>query len=146
MVFRVGPEWLALPTSVFQEVTEHGRVHSIPHQRRGILAGLVNIGGELLICVSLERLLALGQALPGIPPRNVYPRLLVVNGDGRRVVFAVDEVQGIHRFDPAQLGPPPATLTRSAKTLTEGVFSWRDISVGLLNADQLFGVLNENLE
>lgn len=145
VVFRVGPEWLALPTSVFQEVTQQGRVHSIPHQRRGIVAGLVNIGGELLICVMLERLLSLGQAAPAIPPRNVYPRLLVLNGDARRVVFAVDEVLGIHRFDAAQLGPLPATLSRSAKTLTDGVFFWRDVSVGLLNADQLFGVLNESL-
>lgn len=145
VVFRVGPEWLALPTAVFQEVTDQGRVHSIPHQRRGMITGLVNVRGELLICVSLERLLSLVQSGPAVPARATYPRLLVVNGDGRRIVFPVDEVQGIHRFNPEHLGPPPAALTRNAQPLTEGVFDWRNMSVGLLNADQLFDALNQNL-
>ena len=57
--FASTAEWLALPTQAFQEVAEHRTVHSLPHRERGIVLGLVNIRGELLICVSLGHLLGL---------------------------------------------------------------------------------------
>ena len=59
LVFRINAEWLALPTQAFQEVAERRPVHSLPHRRQGIVLGLVNIRGELLICVSLGHLLGL---------------------------------------------------------------------------------------
>ena len=34
-------------------------IHSLPHRRQGIVLGLVNVRGELLICVSLARLLGI---------------------------------------------------------------------------------------
>src|ERR1043165_9076046 len=61
VLFRINAEWLALPTIAFQEVAEQRRTHSLPHQRQGIVVGLVNIRGELLICVSLGRLLGLDR-------------------------------------------------------------------------------------
>jgi chemotaxis-related protein WspD len=145
IIFRIGPEWLALPTHVFQEVAEQRPVHSIPHRRGAVLVGLVNIRGELLICVSLGRLLSLDSTAPMEPSRTIYDRLLVANWDGERLVFPVDEVHGIHRFHSGQVGPPPATLPRSGGTFTEGVFAWQRKSVGLLDADQLFSTLNRSL-
>ena len=65
LLFRINAEWLALPTQAFQEVAEHRLVHSLPHRRQGIVLGLVNIRGELLICVSLGHLLGLERTPPG---------------------------------------------------------------------------------
>ena len=62
LVFRINAEWFALPTQAFQEVAEHRPVHSLPHRRHGTVLGLVNIRGELLICVSLGHLLGLERA------------------------------------------------------------------------------------
>ena len=61
VVFRLESEWLALPTQAFQEVAERRLIHSLPHRRSGMVLGLVNVRGELLICVSLSRLLGLKQ-------------------------------------------------------------------------------------
>ena len=65
LVFRIGEEWLALAVSVLVEVTPAFPVHSVP-QRSGLLAGVVNIRGELQLCVRLDRLLgiALNSDLP----------------------------------------------------------------------------------
>src|ERR1051325_6490730 len=63
VLFRLGAEWLALPTSAFQEVAERRGLHTLPHRRRGLALGLVNVRGELLICASLARLLGLEQSL-----------------------------------------------------------------------------------
>src|SRR5262245_32698927 len=46
LVFRIASEWLALPVSVLVEVTGPRVVHRVPF-RAGLLAGLVNIRGEL---------------------------------------------------------------------------------------------------
>src|SRR5438045_1523494 len=64
LLFRLAAEWLALPTHAFQEVAERRPIHSLPHRRQGPVLGLVNIRGELLICVALGRLLGLGKIAP----------------------------------------------------------------------------------
>src|SRR2546422_1979826 len=37
------------------EVAERRVIHSLPHRRTGIVLGVVNVRGELLVCVSLGR-------------------------------------------------------------------------------------------
>lgn len=145
VIFRIGPEWLALPTAAFQEVAEQRSIHSLPHRRRGVVLGLVNIRGELLICVSISRLLALEQIKSHSKSRTVFDRFLVTSWDGGRFVFPVDEVHGIHRLNQDDLREPPSTIAHSSMTHTSSIFSWRDRTVGVLNANDLFAALNRNL-
>jgi len=145
VVFRISDEWLALPTQAFQEVAECRRIHSLPHRRQGIVLGLVNIRGELLICVSLGRLLGLDRVPPRQLPRTGYDRLLVANWDSSRLVFPVDEVQGIHRFQTQELREPPATVAKSQPNFSEGSLLWREKAVGFLAPALLFSSLNRSL-
>lgn len=145
VLFRVGSEWLALPTSAFVEVAEMRKVHSIPHRRKGTLLGLVNVRGELVVCLSLARVLGLKHAAKAEGERNVYERLLVASWESQRVVFPVDEVHGVHRFDADQLREPPATLSKSGTSYTKGVLPWRDRLVICLDAGLLFPALGESI-
>jgi chemotaxis-related protein WspD len=166
VIFRLGNEWLALPTTVLQEVAEQRPIHTLPHRRRSVVLGLVNVRGELTICVSVARLLGLekvsGPKVPGVrcgvsdpdtphltprtsPLTPVYDRMLVVNWDGQRVVFPVDEMLGVHRLHSEEMKPPPATIAQSARACTRGVFAWRERSVGFLDADLLFNLVNRSL-
>ena len=130
LLFRIHAEWLALPTLAFQEIAEHRLVHSLPHRRQGLVLGLVNIRGELLICVSLGHLLGAEQASPSHAPRRSYDRLLVANWAGNRLVFPADEVCGIHRFERSDLREPPATVAKSNPTYTQGLVSWQGKTAG----------------
>ena len=145
LLFRINAEWFALPTPAFQEVAERRPVHSLPHRRQGIVLGLVNVRGELLICVSLSRLLGLDRSPLRETPRTTYDRLLVAKWDGHRFVFPADEVRGIHRFQMLELQEPPATLAKSRLSYTQGILYWQDRTVGLLDADLLFSSLNRSL-
>lgn len=145
LLFRLGAEWLALPTAAFQEIAERRVLHSLPHRRLGIVLGLVNVRGELLICASLARLLSLESGPPAIRLRAVFDRLLVTDWKGQRFAFPVDEVHGVHRFLQADLREPPATVARCGLTCTQGIFPWRNFAVGLLDADTLFAALTRNL-
>lgn len=145
LVFRITAEWLALPAQAFQEVAERRLVHSLPHRRQGIVLGLANVRGELVICASLGHLLGLDPTPVRAARRLAYDRLLVANWNGHRFVFPADEVRGIHRFQPAELTEPPATLAKSRRSYTQGIIHWQGQPVGLLDADLLFASLNRSL-
>jgi chemotaxis-related protein WspD len=145
VLFRIEAEWLALPTPAFQEVAERRRIHSLPHRRSGLVLGLVNIRGELLICVSLSRLLGLEKKKTTEAQRGLFERLLVVNWEGSRLAFPVDEVYGILRFDAQELKEPPATVTRSNVSYTHGILPWQGRAVGFLKAGVLFPTLDRSL-
>jgi chemotaxis-related protein WspD len=138
VLFRVGPEWLALDVGHAVEVAPHRPVRRLPHHPPdGLVAGLVNIRGELHLAVSLARLLGLDAAPAGDPARR---RLLVAAGAGGRWVFPADEVQGVRHVRRADRRPPPDTVT-AATAFTGGVFAWDGRAVGHLDAGRLFAEL-----
>lgn len=145
VIFRLGAEWLALPAQCFQEVTEHRPVHSLPHRGHGVVLGLVNVRGELLVCVSVTRLLGLDQGASPEKLHSYYARLLVFIRDGSRLTFPADEVHGIHRLHPEEVTRPPMMTTKAALTFTQGVFSWQQKMVGLLDPELLFSTLDRSL-
>src|SRR4249919_88220 len=63
-LFRVGTEWLAIATSVLDEVADLRSIHSLPHRRSGVVLGLANVRGELIVCVSLAQLLGIEPTPP----------------------------------------------------------------------------------
>jgi chemotaxis-related protein WspD len=152
LIFRVGPEWLALRVQMLVEVTHLRPVHRVPH-RAGLLAGVVNIRGELHLCVHLSQLLGIalesdGAAVPQNNGAAVSPsrrRLLVVRRDGDAWAFPVDEIDQVHRFSAAELAGAPATLARANQRLTQGVFAWRERSIGYLEDARLFQALRARM-
>lgn len=145
LVFRVHREWLALPAETIQEVAERRAIHTLPHRRQGIVGGLVNIRGELLICISLARLLGMDKKDPNPKGHHPFDRLLVARWNSLRLVFPVEEVHGIHRFGAHDLTEPPVTVGKSNPSYTRGVFGWKDHGVGFLDAELLFSTLNRSL-
>jgi chemotaxis-related protein WspD len=145
LIFRLNTDWLALPTHALQEIAENRLLHSLPHRRQGMVLGLVNIRGELLICVALGRLLGLEPAATNGGSGLSFDRLLVTNWDGNRLVFPADEVYGIHRFHLDELKELPGTVTRAETTYTLGLLNWRGRAIGFLDAARLFSTLNRTL-
>jgi chemotaxis-related protein WspD len=147
IVFRIGSEWLALPTTVFKEIVGMRPVHSLPHRRNGVVLGLANVRGELLICVSLRQILRLDETAESKNEklRTANARMLFIQYEGLRAVCPVDEVFGVHRFRLRELMPVPAILARATTTYTKGVISWPQGAFGLLDEDLLFYALNRGL-
>ena len=141
VVFRIADEWFALPSSLFQEIAPLRPVHSLPHRRDALVSGLVNIRGELLVCVSLP--VALGVAAsPALP---ATARHAVVGRGADRFVFPADEIAGLHRYDDQAVTPVPATLAHAHAVHTRGILHWRERPVGLLDDGLLFRTLSRSL-
>jgi chemotaxis-related protein WspD len=141
LVFRLGDEWLAVPVGVLVEVTRPRAPHRIPH-RAGLLAGVVNIRGELHLCIRLDLLLGITAGDSGSGNNN--PRLIVIRRESEGWAFAADEVDQVHR--PAEgVIPAAPTLSRAVAKLTRGVFSLGSRSVGLLDVARLFQAIRERV-
>jgi len=147
VVFRIGAEWLALPSHLVHEVGVLRPIHSLPHRRSATVLGIANVRGALLICISLHALLGIDKAPAAANATRtlVHERLLVVGHEGERLVLPVDEVFGVHRFHAEQLGEAPATVAKSTATYTRATLPWRERTVGLLDEQLLFYSINKSL-
>jgi chemotaxis-related protein WspD len=144
ILFRLQQDWLALPTNAFQEVAERRPIHSLPHRRSGVVLGLANVRGELVICISAAHLLRLGP-LPSLATlRSNYRRLLVIQSESSRLAFPVDEVHGPYLFNPQELKAAPAQPTDFPR-LVQGLLRWQDRPVALVDAESLFSGLDRTL-
>jgi chemotaxis-related protein WspD len=146
-LFRLGEEWMALPTHIIQEITDIGTIHSIPHRSTPILRGLVNLRGQLKLCVSLGQLMEIDKAerVVGESKQRTYERMVAVTHHGSDFVFPVSEVRGTWRYRPEDLKEPPSTLSQARGTYTRGILSWDEKDVACLDAELMFYSLEKKL-
>ena len=137
LVFRVGRTWLALPATSLREITEPGVVRSVPHRPREVLLGLVNVRGELHLCVSLHTLF--GEETAAHRPRTA--RFLVARRAGEDWVFPVDQVDGMHDVIEREIEPLPVTLTNVDVTYTQSLFHYGEKTVAIIDENLLYGAL-----
>lgn len=143
VIFRLGNEWLALATNVFQEIAERAPIHTLPHRKKHLVLGMVRVRGELLICTSVAAVLNIETAAH-TDAANRTARFIVINNNGSRFVFPADEVSGIHRLSD-ELSPAPATVAHATAAYTKGLFQWQNKTVGCLDDQLLFHTLNRSL-
>lgn len=144
MTFRLASERFALKTIFFEAAAEPQKVHTLPLKVNRIFRGIANVNGELLLCISMADLLELTSEEMQ-PAPVAYERMLVVGREGHRFVFPVEQILGVHRVAPEDLGDVPATLSRSARSLTRGIFLLDGLPVGLLDEDRLFPAMTRSL-
>ena len=147
IIFRLCLEWLALPASLFKEVTQVSTIHRLPHRSSSILLGVTNIRGELQMCISLSAFLGVETAAISQEhiSLSVYRRMLIVEKEGNTWVFPVDEIYGVYRLTPDELRKVPANVAKSTNTYTKSIISWQSKNVVYLDDELLFYTLKKNL-
>jgi chemotaxis-related protein WspD len=134
MVFRIGAEWLALPTPMVTSVAPLAPVHRLPHRNKPGLLGVVNIGGRLAPAIALAPLLGVEESdAPVITGRHVFGRLLVAAVAGHSCAMPVAELHGIVRYSASALAEPAATVERPRPQHLDGVLAQDAMQVGVLN-------------
>lgn len=153
LVFRLGDEWLGLPTRALRQVSPMRTIHRVPHRAHAALLGVVNIQGALRLCIALSTLLGV-ETSPGDALATKKRRMLVVDaarnaesaGEGPDpVVFPVDDIDGVHRFRLDAREAVPATV--AGKTLAHAVAVLRlgERTIGLLDSTILLDTLERSL-
>lgn len=164
LVFRIGAEWLGLPTTALNQVSDVRKVHTLPHRSDAVLLGLVNVRGRNLIACSLAALLGIA---PGTEPDGAAGMLayrrMIVTADGRdRWVLPVDEVDGVRRFRNRHVRELPVTVARDRAHFTRFVVELDDSvlqhsergrgalpvgsrQIGCLDAERVFEALRHHV-
>lgn len=148
-VFRVGAEWLALPTAVLDEVVPARPTHSLPHRRGALQLSLVSVRGDLVVHASIAGLLGIGNGNgdAGKAKANGHAsaRTIVLTNERGRLATSVDEVLGVHRYHPAVLRPVPTTLERAMISFATAIIDVGDHAVGLLDGVRVIDSLAQAL-
>lgn len=142
LLFRIGRQWLALPSAMVQLVAPLAPVHRLPHRDRAGLLGVVNIGGRLAPAVALGALLGIDTAgAPDIDGHHVFPRLLVIGVGTHACALPVAELHGLVRYDPAALGAPE----QHSASQVDGLLEHDGMQAFLLNGAQLARAIGDVL-
>jgi len=139
MVFRIGPEWLALHARLCVEIVSMRPIRRVPHRSDRMLMGLTSVRGELLLCFSLANLLGLAPSAPADSPS--LPRLLVTRKDRFSLAFPVDEVLGLQRYHRDAEQAIPATVAHADPQFSRGMLAAHGRMIGLLDDERVFHAL-----
>ena len=135
LVFRIGREWLLLPTAMVASVAPLAPSHALPHRSGAGLTGIVNVGGTLRPAISLATLLGIddqdGLAQTG---RHVFARLIVIEWEGQSFAMPVADLHGILRYAASAALAPAATINKGLQRFLTGVLSEADMRIGVLDA------------
>jgi len=139
LIFRVGAEWLALDVRGLHEVSAMRVIHRVPERTNRMLLGLVNIRGELQLCVALAELLGIEVTT------GSGERLLIAGDPPRQWAFAVDEVAGVQRLLVEGMSNIPSTVAHSLAHFSQGIFAWDGKRVGYLSGEKIAEFLRERI-
>jgi purine-binding chemotaxis protein CheW len=95
-----------------------------------VLEGILNLAGDSVPVLRMDRLLTLAEMIP-----RVSSRLLIVTEPKGRIALLVDEVTSIDEFEAEQLLPVPAANTFNG--CVEAQFQSGVESVSVLNLERL---------
>lgn len=137
LAFRLGRQWLGLPPALVAEVAANPPVRRLAHRIDGRIEGVVNVRGELRLCVSLVELLGLGRR--GATEHGA--RLLLIEDEGGLLAFRCDEVRGLLAYDGDSVQPPPDTLPVPLDTCVDALLPTDSGHVALLNGAALARLL-----
>ena len=143
LIFRLGKEWFALSTLVFCEIVENLIVHNLPHRSGEVLKGIVNVRGQLKLCISLHNFLDVVKEKN--KNSNSFQRFLEIEYQNDNWVFCADEIYGIYHFEESQLTNVPVTVSKSAANYLKAIVQLDDKHIGLLDEELLFQSLRRSL-
>jgi chemotaxis-related protein WspD len=164
LVFRIGTEWLGLPTAALSQVSDVRKIHSLPHRSDSVLLGLVNVRGRLQVCCSLAALLGIEQRAGDHVATSslAYRRMIVAERERDRWVFPVDEIDGVRRFRPRHVRDKPVTVARDRAHFTgfvvelddsvllhsergEAALPFESRQIGCLDPERVFEALRQHV-
>ncbi|HAS83949.1 MAG TPA: hypothetical protein DCS43_15040, partial [Verrucomicrobia bacterium] len=135
----VGDHWLGLKSPCCLQMVDGRPVHRVPFRSNAVFLGLVNVGGEMLLCASLQHALGLADKADVPPADKVSRWMLVAVWQGARWCFPVDQTDGI-TVCPATAVQPAEEGSMAAGRVDSGTRS-----VALLDESRLFGILEQRI-
>ena len=145
LFFRIAKEWYAIKTNLLKEIIEVTDIHSIPHQQHEKIMGLVNVRGEIELCIALNSMLSVDiESIEKNNQVNKQERMVVIHLDSGKYVFLVDELMGIFRINEREVKQTPTSIVHTKQQLISGIFDYEQKHIGLIDEKLLIKILIGN--
>lgn len=151
LLFRLGNEWFGFSTSVLEEVLESRPIHTVPNSRSKIFLGVVNVRGQLRLCIALHKLLEVSSEWTAAPRSRLVPifgmghrkyqRMMAIKRSTEMWVFPVDEVYGAISCTVEGFLNLPVNVSKSTVNYLKGLWRWNDRNVAVIDEELLFASL-----
>lgn len=141
LVFKIRGEERAVRADALETIVSRRPIRTVPGRSNDLFRGLVNVGGELIIAVSLEAALKLDVSTPPAKDR----RMLVVSDGEDKWAFETDEIYGVKKIPIKKIKKAPSTYSKSPDSVTDEIVELEGGSVALINADKFFDLLERRI-
>lgn len=138
VVFRLGSDWFALSAGFCAEITEPRKARTLPRRSGTLLLGLVNIRGEIHLCISIRKLLGIETPVEDTKGTG-YPRIVLVEKEKQCWAFPVDELHSVYRVRQRDVQNLPGMEP------VNGIFQMEGKTVQCLDENAFFAILDRSL-
>ena len=148
VIFRIRNEWFALSTLFFKEAVNYRPIHSVPERNNDVFKGIVNINGELLLCLNSANIFGVdtsNEENDDNIKNPTYKRMIVLQENNDRYVLILDEILGVIRLSNDELVKGPSTLVNAPESLSKSIFEYQNKKIGYIDEEKLFASLNRSL-
>lgn len=128
--FYISDLYFGIDVRRVQEVMRAQEVTPIP-QAPPVIAGLINLRGQIVPAVDMRRRLGLGER-----PAETQPMNMVVRTEEGAASLLVDEIGDVLDADPLAFEAVPDNLASEQRELIQGVCKLRDRLLLVLDAER----------
>jgi purine-binding chemotaxis protein CheW len=114
--FTVGGLFFGIDVRQVQEVLRYQEMTLVP-QSGSVIAGLINLRGEIVTAIDMRRRLGLKDREDGVLPLNV-----VVRSDDGAISLLVDEIGDVIGVGRDSFEQPPDSIDKQQRELLDGVY------------------------
>jgi chemotaxis signal transduction protein len=142
-VFRVGAEWFGLDPRALSLTLPDVRPRQLPHRAGGLLEGLINADGRIVVCLRMPHL---WDILASQTPSGAGRRVLVFQIEGWSFAIRAEEVQGIEEFAEDTIGPISSGAPEALRHCAQGIVFHEGKAVSLLQAGPFAELARKKLQ
>lgn len=142
VLFRIYQTWMAIEARFFKEIASVRLVHRLPSVW-SYVKGVVNIRGEVLLCIKLDELIGLSKNSK--PFLQNYPRVAVCEDPEKNWAFIIDEVFGVVHYKKEQVKVTKEEIFSVDKNYIKGFLPWNGKDIAVIDHELLSEALRRNL-
>jgi chemotaxis-related protein WspD len=122
-------------------------IHYVPSRTNEFFHGIINVNGELLMCISLAKFLNLPAVASEVQENNskIFKNLLIIFNKNNRYAFPIDEFFGVTSLSNDEMTEPPLTVAKAENTITDSMVNYKSKTIAIINETKLFTVINKKV-
>lgn len=131
IVFRAGKEEFGVPIDAVREIIKLGVITPIPNSP-DFIKGIINVRGEIVTTIDIKSRFSLIDE-----DKMQAKHIIVTKQENSLFGLMVDEVIEVLRIQEKEIQPPPAILTRIDEKYVNGVVTYENRLIILLDISKI---------